>query len=50
MSKDYTHTARTTADSSVEGRLKVDAVSSKRRAKSKMKRYLMDEISKYYAR
>lgn len=48
MSQEYTNTARTTADSSKEGRLKVDAVGGK--AKKKKKHYLMSEIKKYYAK
>jgi len=48
MSQEYTNTAMTTADSSKEGRLKVDAVGGK--AKKKKKHYLMSEIKKYYAK
>lgn len=50
MSEEYTNTVRTTADSAAEGRLKVDAVGSKKKRKKKMHYYLKGEIQKHYAK
>jgi len=50
MSQEYTNTIRTTADSSAEGRLKVDAAGGKKKQKQKKKYYLISELQKYHAK